>query len=507
MPSDAPHGSAAEAVSDTAALLTQLDADLEADASLDAAQPLLALAAAYLTDTRAGEGPVTTWHSAQTIADRLDVSMPRRGRPLASVAKRLASMLLEDVNRLAHPMYIGHQVSAPLPAAVWTDALISAFNQSLAVREMSPSFTPLEHQVVAWMTDVVGWDEHAGGTMTSGGTEATLTALLAARSRVVPDVWTKGMPAYAPVLVCGEHAHYAVMRAAGVMGLGMRSVVTIPSQEYRMHVGALRTTLAELRAQHRPVMAVVATAGCTATGSFDALNDIADACAEFRDAHGELWLHVDAAHGGAALLSVEHRHRVHGIARARSIAWDPHKTLLLPLAAGMLLMRDEADLTTAFAQKAPYLFSGQDEARAWDTGPRSFQCSRRADVLKLYVAFERYGADALAALYDRLCRVTRALHARLLTTTEFVPLHEPESNILCFAWTLPGVAPERVDDLTDLLRERYNRSGRGFITATTLNGRRVLRVTVMNARTLESHVAKLVEGLHAEARAVLKHAE
>ncbi len=505
MSPDALGATAADHPSDVEALLAQLDADLEADTTLAAAEPLLALAANYLTETRLGEGPVSTWHSAQTIADRLEVEMPRRGRPLAAVAKRLAALLLEDVNRLAHPMYIGHQVSAPLPAAVWTDALISAYNQSLAVREMSPSFTPLEHQVVAWMTDVVGWDEHAGGTMTSGGTEATLTALLAARSRVLPDVWTRGMPSPAPVLVCGEHAHYAVMRAAGVMGLGTANVVTIPSQAYRMDVGALRESLQRLRDEHATVMAVVATAGCTATGSFDDLPAIADACTEYADEHGDLWLHVDAAHGGAAMLSSSHRHRVAGIERARSIAWDPHKTLLLPLAAGLLLMRDERELSTAFAQKAPYLFTAQDDARAWDTGPRSFLCSRRADVLKVYVAFERYGADALAALYDRLCRVTRAVHDRLAATAEFVPLHQPESNILCFAWTPSGMPASRMDDLTDLLRERYNRSGRGFITSTTLNGRRVLRVTVMNARTNETHAEKLVEGLEAEGRAVLKH--
>jgi hypothetical protein len=155
-------------------------------------------------------------------------------------------MLLDDINRLAHPMYIGHQVSAPLPVAVWTDALISALNQSLAVREMSPSFTPLEHQVVAWLTDLVGWDDHAGGTMTSGGTEATFTALLAARSRAVPDVWTNGMPSNAPVVICGEHTHYAVTRAAGELGLGLKRVVVIPSRDYRMDVDALRA--AALRA-------------------------------------------------------------------------------------------------------------------------------------------------------------------------------------------------------------------------------------------------------------------
>ena len=496
------------AIANPDALLAQLDADLESDTTLDAAQPILALAATYLTETRMGEGPVSTWHSAQTIADRLEVEMPRRGRPLAEVARRLSVTLLEDINRLAHPMYIGHQVSAPLPAAVWTDALISALNQSLAVREMSPSFTPLEHQVVAWMTDLVGWDERAGGTMTSGGTEATLTALLAARSRAIPDVWTHGMPMHGatPVLVCGEHAHYAVTRAAGEMGLGMHRVHVIPSQHHRMDIEELRTKLRHLHDHQTPVMAVVATAGCTATGSFDDLNAIADACAEFKDAHGDLWMHVDAAHGGAALLSSTQRHRVNGIERARSIAWDPHKGLLLPLAAGMLLMRDEHELTSAFAQQAPYLFTQGDESRIWDTGPRSFQCSRRADVLKLYVAIERYGADALGALYDRLCRVARAMYDLLLPREDFTPLHEPEANILCFAWTPHSVPASRMHELTDSLRERYNRSGRGWITVTTLDNRRVLRITVMNARTTEAHVARLVDGLVAEGKAVLAHA-
>lgn len=461
-------------------MLAQLDAELEADTSLEAAHPILALAAQYLTETRAGEGPVSTWHSAQTIADRIEAEIPRRGRSMEDIAKRLATNFLEDINRLSHPMYIGHQVSAPLPAAVWTDALISALNQSLAVREMSPAFTPLEHQVVAWMTDLVGWDEHAGGTMTSGGTEASFTALLAARSRAIPNVWTHGIPQHAPVVVCGEHTHYAVTRAVGEMGLGLHRVVMIPSADHRMDVNALKSKLKQLKDAHTAVMAVVATAGCTATGAFDDLNAIADACHEFKDAHGDLWLHVDAAHGGATLLSNTQRHRVAGIERARSIAWDPHKTLLLPLAAGMLLMRDERDLLTAFAQSAPYLFAPGDEAKAWDTGPRSFQCSRRADVLKLYVAFERYGGDALGALYDRLCAAAHALYDMLVEHPDFTPLHEPESNILCFAWTPPGVPNGKRDELTDLLRERYNRSGRGWITVTTLNKQRVLRITVMN---------------------------
>lgn len=487
-------------------LLMQLDDALETDATLAAAQPLLELTSRYLTETRTGEGPVSTWHSAQTIADRLEEEMPALGKPMAEVARHLEKTLLSDVNRLAHPMYIGHQVSAPLPAAVWTEALIAALNQGMAVREMSPSFTPLEHQVVAWMTDRVGWSEQAGGTMTSGGTEATLTALLAARSRALPNAWADGIPQNAPVLICGEHAHYAVSRAAGEMGLGQKRVVTVPSVNYKMDVATLGETVRALRDAGTPIMAVVATSGCTATGSFDDLSAIADVCAGFADDLGDIWLHVDAAHGGTALLSPPHRYRVNGIERARSVAWDPHKTLLLPLAAGMLLMRDERDLTAAFAQRAPYLFNAGSDAKAWDTGPRSFLCSRRADVLKLYVVLERYGADALGALYDRLCRMAMVLHDLLVAHQDFTPMHVPESNILCFAWTPANVPAALLNDFTDLLRERYNRSGRGWITATTLDSRRVLRITVMNARTNATHMEALVSGLVAEGKAVLGHA-
>jgi glutamate/tyrosine decarboxylase-like PLP-dependent enzyme len=288
------------------------------------------------------------------------------------VAARLARDVVADANRLCHPMYLGHQVSAPLPAAVWAEALVAALNQSVAVSEMSPTATAVEGQVVRWMADLAGFGPRAGGTFTSGGTEATFAALLAARSRAVPNVWADGLGADPPVVVCGEHAHYAVGRAAGEMGLGQRNVLSVASRDHRMDPDALGRTLADLDASGRRVMAVVATAGSTATGSFDDLDAVADLC----EARG-LWLHVDGAHGASALLSAEHRHRVRGVARAHSLAWDPHKMLLLPLSAGVVLVREERWLEAAFAQAAPYLFhgaapdAGRATTRATRPAPRS----------------------------------------------------------------------------------------------------------------------------------------
>ena len=464
---------------------------LEHDMSPESAALFTELTTTYLADTRTGAGPVSTSRSSTELAARFDEPMPMEGQPLRNVVARLRDDVLPDCNRLYHPRYAGHQVSAPLPAAIWTESLTAALNQSVAVAEMSPTGTALEHRVIRWMCDLVGYGPGSGGTLTSGGTEATLTGLLAARSSVLPDVWTNGVGAEPPVVVCGEHAHYAVARAVGEMGIGMRNVVAIPSRDWRMDTEVLHATLVRLKAEGRTVMAVVATAGSTATGSFDDLETIGAMCEE-----RGIWLHVDGAHGASALLSDRHRHRVAGIARARSIAWDPHKMMLLPLSAGVVLVRAERDLESAFAQRAPYLFHGAEGERVLDQGIRSFLCSRRADVIKLWVSFQRYGARGLGELYDRLCDVTAAMHELLEAHPSFEVLHAPECNILCFRWIGDGsMTDDALDAFNRDLRERYNRSGEGWITATNLGGRRVLRVTVMNPRTDVSDVSEIVSGI------------
>jgi L-2,4-diaminobutyrate decarboxylase len=266
-----------------------------------------------------------------------------------------------------------------------------------------------------------------------------------------------------------------------------------------MDTSALAATLGQLARDGRRVMAVVATAGSTATGSFDDLETIAALC----ESHGGIGLHVDGAHGASALLSERHRHRVRGLERARSIAWDPHKMMLLPLSAGVVLVRDERDLESAFSQRAPYLFHGGDGERVRDQGVRSFQCSRRADVFKLWVSLQRYGARGIGALYDQLCDVASAMHDLLSAHPRFEVLHAPECNILCFRWIGDGSMSDDVLDVVNRdLRERYNRSGAGWITATNLAGRRVLRVTVMNPRTTVEHAAEIVAGLDRTARSI-----
>src|SRR5437868_4358727 len=324
-------------------MIDDILAELEADTSLDVGKQFAAITARYFESTRNGSGQVSTPLSAEQLERRFAEDFPAVGRPVGEIIERLEREVLADANKYYHPMYMGHQTSAPLAVGIWMESVIGALNQSLAVWEMSPTASMIEHRVVSWLAKLAGYGEGAGGTLTSGGTEANFTAMLAARNAAVPDAWENGIGSDPPVVVYGEHAHYAVTRAIGQLGIGRRSGIPITSRDYKIDVDLLVRTLDGLRDEGKRVMAVVATAGTTATGSFDDLESVGGICRE-----RGLWLHVDGAHGASALLSARPPRALNGLHHSRSLAWDPHKMMLLPLAAGMVLTRDEADLERAF---------------------------------------------------------------------------------------------------------------------------------------------------------------
>src|SRR5687768_10306240 len=251
-----------------AGMIDDILREVERDALSDAAAHVVSLATDYLAAAGRGDGAVSSARSRAEVDARFAEPIPEVGAPLAEVVDRIRREIIADANRLAHPMYMGHQIPFALPVGAWTDSVISALNQSIAVEEMSPTLTALEMRVVRWMCDAAGFPSTSGGTFTSGGTEATFTALLAARAVALPDSWMNGIGDARPVVLCGEHTHYAVTRAVAQLGLGMRSAIAIPSERHRMSPEALERELDRLGTQGIPVMAVVATAGYTATGAF-----------------------------------------------------------------------------------------------------------------------------------------------------------------------------------------------------------------------------------------------
>src|SRR5436190_4896093 len=174
-------------------MIDDILAELEADTSIDVGKQFAAVTARYFESTRDGAGQVSTPRTVEDLAHRFDEDFPREGKPVEEIIARLERDVISDANKYCHPMYMGHQTSAPLAVGVWMESVIGALNQSLAVWEMSPTATLIEHQIVGWLAKLAGYGIGAGGTLTSGGTEANFTAMLAARNSAVPNAWEEGL--------------------------------------------------------------------------------------------------------------------------------------------------------------------------------------------------------------------------------------------------------------------------------------------------------------------------
>ena len=403
---------------------------------------------------------------SSAIAGRI---LGARGRsPLALVRQIQRSSL-----RLAHPRYIAQQVAAPIPMAALIESVVAALNQSLAVWEMSPIATAIDRQLMVRFRSLFGYPRSAEGTLVPGGAFGNLTALLAAREALDRD---RARTATARIaVIVGAQTHYSIARAAAILGLSPDAVFRVPvDREFCTDVARIPEAFAAARKAGFRKFILVGSAGSTSTGSFDRLEELR------RLATREgAWLHVDAAHGAALAFSRRLQRRVRGIGATDSLVFDPHKMMFMPLTAGGVLVRNGSRLATPLAERAPYLFGAR---RRWpDIGQLTIACSQRFDALKIWLVWQVYGARVWDALVSHTCRVCEAAFRYCARSRILLPLHEPHSNILCFR--LRRARGRDSDRIHWNIKEELNESGYGYISSTVLEGRRVLRLTVMNPRT------------------------
>ncbi|MEZ5126786.1 MAG: pyridoxal-dependent decarboxylase [Thermoleophilia bacterium] len=480
----------------------------------DAGRRLADLLAANLERAEHSAGAVLPWAEPSTAVDeaRAFLRDEAGSEPETSAAgdqfAALVRVMLERGLNLHDPRYIGHQVPAPVPLAGLFDAVGSVTNQVMAVYEMGPWASAVELAMVRELGEAIGWaPDTFSGTVTHGGSLANLTALLTARNVALGESWDQGLAGGAsqpaPVLLTHAEAHYSVARAAGILGLGSRQTVRVGlDTRGRMDPRRLDEELARLRAEGRPVVAVVACACATPIGAFDPLEEIAAVCRK----HG-VWLHADAAHGGSALLSERHRHLLAGIEHADSVVWDAHKMLFVPGLCAFVLYRDRSRVFDTFRQDAPYLFDPAAPGLAdYDSGVRSVECTKRAAAFGLWGVWSLFGRQLFGDMVDVTFALGRTLHAKLTAADDFVPLHEPQCNIVVFRHVPAalGNAPrERVGDFQLELRRRIIESGEFYIVPAKHDGTGALRVAIMNPLTTPEHLDRLLDALRRHGRELL----
>jgi L-2,4-diaminobutyrate decarboxylase len=448
----------------------------------EAARRLLRAAAdgvlEYLSSV--GAGPAM----GQPVVRASSRELPSPGAPLEALLEEVFQSVVPSSVHLSHPGYLGHMDSGVTLAGIVADLVAAAINQNLLARELAPSATLLEREVVGWLLEVFGFGSGGSGTLVSGGTAGNVTALTAAREALLPgDTWREGVPVAArPAILASGEAHYSIHKAAGLLGLGTSSVVAVERDaRHRMDPAALARGVGRAREEGRRPFCIVATAGTTGIGAIDPLAEIAAVAREER-----LWLHVDAAHGGALAFSERHRGKLAGVELADSLVVDPHKWLLAPKAVGAILFR-ERERRFRPDYQAPYL---ERPGIAEDLGRQTIQGSRRFEALKVWMSFRHLGREGLASLVDRSIETTRRFRDALLEDPRsFRLLHEPELNILVFQHTPPGRDPS---DASVEAQATVERSGVGWLSLTTVGDQRALRAVTINPTADEARFRRIL---------------
>jgi L-2,4-diaminobutyrate decarboxylase len=385
--------------------------------------------------------------------------------------KQFFTDTIQQSIHLHHLGYMGHQVTPPLPITAITSMLAALLNNGMAVYEMGLVSNPLERILSELLAAKIGYDKNASGILTSGGTLANLTALLTARASKT-DVWEDGSTEKLGIMV-SEEAHYCVDRAARIMGLGTEGIIKIPvDAQFKMRTDLLEKYLQEAAARGIKVFCIIGSACSTSTGTYD---DLA-AIGQFAQQHN-LWFHADGAHGGAVIFSKKYRHLVKGIELADSVIIDWHKMLMTPALATSLIYKSDAAAFKTFQQKAAYLWANQHSHDWFNSGKRTFECTKLMMSVKIYAIIKAHGAGIFEENVDYLYDAGSTFAGLIKSSPNFELALEPESNIVCFRYVKDGAA---LNELNATIRKRLIEAGKFYIVQTMIGENLYLRVSLMN---------------------------
>ncbi|HEX3158985.1 MAG TPA: pyridoxal-dependent decarboxylase [Gemmatimonadaceae bacterium] len=420
-------------------------------------------------------------------AERLVASPPpEMGTGMAPLLEILKERVIPYHAREPHPGFMAYVPSCPTFPAVLGDWLATGFNFFAGVWPIASGPNALELVVLDWFREWLGMPQGSGGLLTSGGSAATFTAVVAARHRAIGDT-PHDLPRL--VLYASEQSHSSVARAAWMAGIPRANVRVVPSDDaYRMRVDALAALIRQDRDAGLLPFMVVASAGTTNTGAVDPLHALADLCASEL-----LWLHADAAYAGCGTISPRVREALDGIGRMDSVTIDAHKWLFVPFECGGLLVRDPSALRDAFAISPEYLQDVAGSEENVNFSDYGEQLTRMARALKVWLSVGYFGTATLAEAVEQGLELALHTERLVLESPELELLSPATLGICCFR-----VHPAGVDDESELERlnlealERINADGRYLMSSTRLRGRLSLRVCPIGFRTSKADIEGVV---------------
>jgi L-2,4-diaminobutyrate decarboxylase len=445
--------------------------------------------------------PVTSAAAGWTARRHHPRPLPGAGEPMPAIlAELLDAVLASGYCNGAHPQYFGYFHPRPLPAAVLGDAVAALLNQSPAGWRFGAAAAALECETLTWLADFTGFGPPVpaaaslpGGVFTSSGSLANLAALKLARDTILGRaVQSRGMANAPPAAVyMSAEAHFSVIRALDVLGLGRSALRSIPTDARgRVDPDALAEHVTRDVTAGVTPLCVIGLAGATATGAVDPL----DTLAEIARAHG-MWFHIDGAAGAVFADLDPTRALFRGLARADSLTIDPHKWLFVPYGLGCLLVRDGRELARGFAGGS-HFFEARDDLDMLFMSPEG---ARPWKSLGLWLAFRQLGRTGYARLLTQQLEVACYLAGRVTAHPDLALFVPPSLPVCCFRLRAAGDGPAS-DALHQRIRDDLQARGTHYLTTCQLGGATHFRVAINNYATTPAHIDDLLAALHASWR-------
>ena len=427
--------------------------------------------------------PVSESSDPNTMRTELGLSLSAEPQSLEEVIEHL-TQVMRAAPLTSGPRFFNQLFGGRDPAAFCGELFAALGNHSVYTYKVAGPLVLIEDVLIQTLGRYAGLsapDQPCGGIFTPGGSLSNLAAMLCARDRCAPEWRERGM-IDARVYTSAE-AHYSVRKGAGIIGLGRDNVIAVECDEAgRLSPQALQARItADREAGHRPML-VVATAGTTVRGAFDPIDALADVCER-----EDLWLHVDGAFGGSALLTPTLRGLLRGIERADSLTWDAHKAMGVPLTCSVLLTRDSKACARSLSESASYLFQADDD---WlNPGTRSLQCGRRNDALKLWAAWRYHGDLGWARRVERARALALDLAEQVESREHFKLCESPHFLNVCFEYVDSHGTPRDHQKICRLLQVER----RALVGYATFKGRVVVRAAVINPELTSADLTTLLD--------------
>ena len=432
------------------------------------------------------ERPVRAQVEPGEVAARLPTAPPAAAEAVEAIMDDLTRIIMPGMTHWQHPSFFAYFPANASPPSVLAEMLTATMAPICMLWQTSPAATELETRVMAWLRQMFGLPEGFAGVIQDTASTATLCTLLTAREAASAyAINRRGFEGEDRFTVyCSSEAHSSVEKGVKIAGLGSASLRHIAVDEaFAMRPDALEAAIREDQAAGRRPLCVVATLGTTSTSGFDPLEPIGAICRR----HG-IWLHVDAAWAGSALVAPEHRWMIAGVEQADSLVVNPHKWLLTNFDCTAHFVRDPDALVRTFEILPEYLKTRERE-RVIDYRDWGIPLGRRFRALKLWFVIRYYGLEGLRAHIRDHVALAGELGERIAAAHDFELMVAPRLALLCFRYRPPGIEDaSALDEINQRLIDALNDSGALYLTQTRIHGAFAIRFAVGAQRTEARHV-------------------